>query len=368
MEQPELEQPRADRVAKAPGLAELFMCGINHRTAGAKLRRRLSWGDDERNPKDAVLITAPGRLELLACGKKQFGRAREELFRRLAMAREIKQSTLAAHSYGISGEEALHHLCRLASGLDSPTPGDSSLPRAVKRAEAQSAALAFLLDYATATGERVAAETELFLRPSTISAVAVAIAEEIFADGRQLAVGVWGDAEQDHAASLAAYMRHHKNWRFSGRVGVQTDILILSNKTFTADDLKRLVAKRPLAPLFIIDTATPSTELPNSDSVFYYDLNDLEQRALRSYPPQTIAAAEKLVEAAVRSYPHHHTIGDLGALRRSAKARAAALAAANPQLGKVELAQELATRMSAEFLAAAAPRNRRRLAKRLGSK
>lgn len=368
-------------MVKPPEIAEFFIGGINHRTAGGKLRSRLinptsggpgaggpgSGGEKPKLGKAAAVITAPGRFELLAWGEKNFNRTLAEFLARTAAASDLKASKLAAHCYRLRGIEALRHLCRLASGLDSPTPGETPLLQAVERVRVGHSALKFLLAYAATVKKRVGRETGLFLRPATISAVAVAIAEEIFADEKRLSVA-GGNAAGGNASSLLGYIRHHKNWRFSAKPSKRTDILIIAaDDNFTAAALTRLMAKRPLEPLFIIDAAIPSTELPTIDGVFYYDLNDLEQRALRASPPQTVTAAERLVAAAIRGYPRSQTTGILGELRRRTETRAAAIALAAPGLEGVELAQRVAVKLTAEFLAAAGLENRRKLAKKLAN-
>ena len=396
---PPKARPKTPRIrASHPPLKTIQMCGVNYKTAGANIRSRLEGAIPQAarfsNGSTKALIAAPQRLELLCCGGD--GVKAVEEFRQALMPCQLSR-----HTYLYKGDQALSHLCRLATGLASPTAGDPATIRAVAGLKARTnSPLRFLLDYAGQTLERIKSETDLFLMPSSLAAAATTVIKEIFAE-EPLNLSIAGgdnkggtisgagktkatpkttakaslkklggaSAEPTELASIGGYgkmlashiLQHRSNCRLRP-ISKHTHILLLASH-WSGDRIARLANQNPLQPLLVLDATTPalgSSQMPRQ-SVFYFDLNDLEQRALNAASPQTVAAAEKVVTSMVRSYPNPTRLGELGALKRALARTALSHAPHTHHRG--EAMASLANRLGSAFLNVAP--NRRLMARKL---
>ena len=392
--------PKTPRIrASHPPLKTIQMCGVNYKTAGANIRSRLEGAMPQAarfsNDSTKALIAAPQRLELLCYGGDGV-KAVEEFLQALMPCQ------LSRHTYLYKGDQALSHLCRLATGLASPTAGDPATIRAVAGLKARTnSPLRFLLDYARQTLERIKSETDLFLMPSSLVAAATTVIKEIFAEEPLNLSIVGGDnkggtisgvgktkatpkttakasslkklggasTEPTELASIGGYgkmlashiLQHRSNCRLRP-ISKHTHILLLASH-WSGDRIARLANQNPLQPLLVLDATTPalgSSQMPRQ-SVFYFDLNDLEQRALNAASPQTVAAAEKVVTSMVRSYPNPTRLGELGALKRALARTALSHAPHTHHRG--EAMASLANRLGSAFLNVAP--NRRLMARKL---
>src|SRR5688572_7954781 len=106
-----------------------LLIGLNHKTAPVHIRERLAFGDDEIPTAlaelvdqdaitEALIVSTCNRVEILAAGAEpEAGRAR--LINYLGTARSIERLALEEHVYTRYDRDAVHHLFRVASSLDS---------------------------------------------------------------------------------------------------------------------------------------------------------------------------------------------------------------------------------------------------------
>jgi len=181
----------------------LFVIGINHKTAPLGLRERLSFSkaDCERfldvlkefpQLEEAMILSTCNRAELYGIADAE---SEPSLIQALAGFHGMEPQLLQGYLY--RGEEAVGHLFRVASSLDSMVIGEAQILGQVKSAyalavEKGSAAyfLNHLLEKAFKVAKRVRSETGLARLSVSISSAATAMAEKIFGslEGRRVLI------------------------------------------------------------------------------------------------------------------------------------------------------------------------------------
>jgi len=124
---------------------KLFLTGLNHRTAPVEVRERLAF--DERVLPEALgaLKKHPGMLEgmiLSTCNRVEITVATEEqadaesVEHFLAEVRSVDRAWVSPYLYRHDGPDAIRHLFRVASSLDSMVVGEPQILGQLKHAYA----------------------------------------------------------------------------------------------------------------------------------------------------------------------------------------------------------------------------------------
>jgi glutamyl-tRNA reductase len=220
----------------------LLAVGVSHRHAPLEVRERLYLADGHAvelaaalaaEGVDAVVLSTCNRTEVyLAGGSAE--QAREELERRSGISLE---GVLA----GWDGDEAVEHLFRVSSGLDSLVPGESQILGQVRlayeaalTAGATGPLLNRLFEDALRTGKRVRTEANLAELPESVAASAV-----------ELAAGELGSLEGKRALLFGAGKMSELAARDLRRRGAE---VVVSSRTLeSAQDLAERVGGRAAA-------------------------------------------------------------------------------------------------------------------------
>ena len=300
---------------------DLALAGLNHRRAPLALRERFAL-DAQR--KDALLQAARGRLpeqvllctcnrtEWIAAGAADISESFPDLLRlHLAIEPEI----LREHFYIYHGEEALHHLCRVAAGLDSMVTGETQILGQLKDAFES----AITSGYAGAQLQRsyqrlltvaksVRHETAIGHGAVSVSSVAVQLAKQIFAHFDDKVVLLVGAGEMCELAAQAftelgvTQIRvvnrdpargQSLAQRFGGQYFPLTqlaealtsaDIVLSSTASptpiITHGIVQQAMKLRHGRPLFLIDIAMPrdiEEAVASLAQVYLYNLDDLQR-------------------------------------------------------------------------------------------
>ena len=319
----------------------ILCAGLNHRTAHLEIRERFAVRDEEMTEvlgrlrdiegvSGVVMLSTCNRVELYASGLCPI-RALEGFRSILA-----ERAGLDAPLYHHVTPQAVRHLFRVASGLDSMVIGETEILGQVKKAysvasEAGAAtrSLHKLFQHAFRVAKSVRTETQITSGPTSIGSVAVELAGKIFGSLEGLRVMILGAGEisertarslqsrgvrsvivsnrtYERAAELAAEIGgmalHFDHWEKSF---ADIDILISSTSAphaiLTPEKLAPLIHLRRGAPLFVIDLAVPRDADPainDLDGVFLYDIDSLEQIASQSLDirRQEIIHCETLID------------------------------------------------------------------------
>ncbi len=304
----------------------LLLLGMNHRTAPLSLREQYAVEDvapvlrklvDHDVVAEAVLLSTCNRVELLVCAPRlDVARLRLRSF----FERELGGGSAAEAGAGLAdalyefvGSEAVRHVFRVASSIDSMVVGEPQILGQVKdayRAAVESGACSSILtrlyQHAFGAAKRVRSETRIAERPVSVARVAAELAAEIFesmADKAALLVGA-GEMielalESMRDAGLTKVRIANRTRaraealasRFDGTAHdleevpdllARSDVVLTSiagtAAVFTRADAESALRGRGHRPLFVIDLGVPRNVDPRVDEldgVYLYDVDDL---------------------------------------------------------------------------------------------
>jgi len=171
----------------------LLVLGINHQTAPVGLRERVAFGSDAMPRALAELRAMPSVREvalLSTCNRTELYALAEDDGAALAewLASHPDAGDLHAYLYRHTDAEAVRHLFRVATGLDSLVLGEPQILGQVKEAwaVARSAGtlgqhLDRLFQHAFSTAKRARTDTRIGANPVSVASAAVRLAQESFA-------------------------------------------------------------------------------------------------------------------------------------------------------------------------------------------
>lgn len=170
----------------------IVLAGISHKTAPVEVRERLALSEEALNAslhtlvdgeivREGMIVSTCNRVEVLATIKPSYleeGKARVEGFFSSACA--VPFETFKSHLYTRDEREAVRHVFRVASSLDSMIVGEPQVLGQVRRAytravEAGTAGRVMhrLMHHAFHTAKRVRSETGIAANAVSISYMAV---------------------------------------------------------------------------------------------------------------------------------------------------------------------------------------------------
>ncbi len=173
----------------------VIVCGLNHTTAPVDLRARVAC-TPEHLPRvlgdarsalhldELAILSTCNRTELHCKTQKMDARSLLSWFATMA---GVGQDTLGHSCYRYTDEEAVGHLIRVASGMDSMVLGESQILGQVKnayeiaqRVGASGPVLHRISQHSFAAAKRIRTQTEIGRRPVSIASVAIQLAQQIF--------------------------------------------------------------------------------------------------------------------------------------------------------------------------------------------
>lgn len=311
--------------------------GLNHKTAPVEVRERVALRDGDLAGELDRLKREPGLSEgliLSTCNRVEIAMAIDdrsdagESIARFLAGRGA--SGLEGHLYTHTGADAVRHLFRVASSLDSMVVGEPQILGQLKAAYAaakENGCAGSLLDLivtrAFGVAKRVRTETDIGQSAVSISYAAVELAREIFGDlgGKKvmlIGAGKMSSLTAKHLrrqGSSEIYVTNRTHQRavelaaeFGGwiieyaqfeKTLPTVDILITSSGAphyvITEEMMRRVVRARRNRPMFVIDIAVPRNVEPSVnqiDNIFLYDIDDLQQVVERNQAGRVSAAQE----------------------------------------------------------------------------
>jgi glutamyl-tRNA reductase len=187
---------------------EIFVLGINHKTAPIEVRERVALPASETRSLLCALKSSPGVLEVVAlstCNRFEIYCAGKgdcsETVRRLLVS--FASGEIPGRCfYTLRGKDAVNHLFRVASSLDSLVVGETQILSQVKGAyltakESSTAGkyLSLLFQKALKVGKQVLTATDIAKKKVSVSSVAVDLVREIFPDLSEKVVLVIGSGK-----------------------------------------------------------------------------------------------------------------------------------------------------------------------------
>ena len=179
----------------------LWVLGLNHQTAPVELRERAAFGGDALSRAMASLRQSPQLAEavlLSTCNRTELYAVAED-GQSLAQWLESHAGDLRGYLYEHRDDEAVRHLFRVATGLDSMVLGEPQILGQVKDAWAlahDSGAIGHHLDrlfqQTFSVAKRARTDTRVGANPVSVASTAVRLAQDSFArldDSTVLLVG-----------------------------------------------------------------------------------------------------------------------------------------------------------------------------------
>jgi glutamyl-tRNA reductase len=357
----------------------LTLVGTSHKLASVEVRERVALDGASASAlaaelaaagREAVVLSTCNRTELYLAGEDgtEAQRAATAALARLA------EGDLDSHLYRLTDEAAALHLFRVAAGLDSMVPGEGEIlgqVRAAYEAGSTGPVLDRLFRSAIHAGRKARVETAIGESPSSVSAAAAALAQQVFGEleGRRVLIVGAGEVGEQTARNLlsrgatiacVANRNLERGEALARALGAEArplehvgdqlgdaDVVVSSTSAqgfvLTRSQVEEGVRGRKGTPLFVIDLAVPRDVDPavgQIDGCFLYDIDDLEAvvaetlagRRREAERAETIVAAEA---ARFREWQASlDVVPAIASLREHAEAiRTAELAKAEGRLG-----------------------------------
>ncbi len=331
---------------------DIYVLGLNHKTASVEQRECVAVAPTEMDQLLKFIKSSGHWTEVLGlstCNRTEWyviGPNNPGLLNCLRSLLNIYDRTDTWHNpevtYVKKHTEAVKHLYRVASGLDSQILGEPQILGQVKdaftlatEANTTGTILNNLFQSAFHVGKRVRSETELGAGAVSVSSAAVELANKIFSELSQrsallIGAGETGELTARHLKSrdiktlyianrtfdkagalaneLGGFALPYDN--YEQKIG-EVDIIISATNspdfTVTADAVKRVLPNRHHRPLFLIDIAVPrdiDPQLNKLDNVFVNDIDDLNTIVNKNLDLRRdeIPVAEKIIQEEISSF------------------------------------------------------------------
>jgi glutamyl-tRNA reductase len=292
--------------------------------AGRSFLRRLA---QEGAAAEAVLLSTCNRTEIYAVVEDEDARSR--ILDLLAEDRGVERESLDRDTYWLTDAEAVRHLYRVASSLDSMVVGEAQILGQVREAyraateeQCTGPVLNRLFHTSLRVGKKVRSETGIGDSSLSVPHVAVKLAEEVFGTLRDRQALVLGAGEMSELVIKhlkgrgvgeirIANRSSERARRLAERVGgravpfgalfdelTEVDVVVSSTGAgewvVRSETVAAALASRE-EPLFFIDIAVPRDVDPvvqTLERAFVYDIDDLQAVVERNTDDRG-AAAEK---------------------------------------------------------------------------
>jgi glutamyl-tRNA reductase len=306
---------------------ELVVVGLNHNTAPIQLRECLAFPENKMenalrkvhavpSVKENMIVSTCNRVEVYAA-TRQTDKAILDLKLFLSQYHGLPLREFEKNLYAFVGEEAVKHIFRVASSLDSMVVGEPQILGQIKSAyemavESRTSGVILhrLLHRAFHVAKRVRSETMIGDSAVSVSSVAVELAQKIFETLEKKTVLLIGAGEM---CELAA--RHlvsggvEKVWvtnrtyeravslaqEFNGEAILfdnmyqglrRVDIVISATDSpqylIRHDQMAKMIKERKQNPIFFIDIADPRNIEPSVgdiENIYLYNIDDLKKVA-----------------------------------------------------------------------------------------
>ena len=301
----------------------LIALGLNHLTAPVSLREQVAFDSDaagkalhdlrhQPGVEEAMILSTCNRTELYVSVKAGAESAPQVW---LNQHHQLTPGKLDEFLYRHDEDDAVRHMFRVATGLDSMVLGEPQILGQVKDAyqmarDAQSlgAPMDRLLQHTFAVAKRVRTDTRIGAHTVSVAFTAVRLAEQVFTDLRQACVLLIGAGDTVELAArhlvdkqvrrlIVANRTLENAQELASRHGgyaialhdlpqhlAEADIVISSTASrvpvVTRAMVEKAIKARRHKPVFMVDIAVPrdiEEGVGKLDDVYLYGIDDLKQ-------------------------------------------------------------------------------------------
>lgn len=338
---------------------DLFVVGLSWRTAPVSVREKLAYRDDElvealdqllSSPDidEAIIVSTCNRVEIYGstppAQSASVEAATAEARAFLSRSRGVDAESLSDQLYEHVQLEAVRHVFRVASALDSMVVGESQILGQVKgaygfasKAAATGQMLNRCMQQAFTVAKRVRTETGISRGAANVSSVAVELAKHVFDDLGGKTVLVIGAGKMSvlaarhlHASGAAEIVVTNRSeqkaeelaaeidgvaepWEDLRELLTEADVVISSTASkqpvLTKKLMKSVVKARRYRRLVIVDIAVPrdvDRAVGDLDGVFLFDIDDLQTIVAENLKERTreADAADEIIATEVVAFEH----------------------------------------------------------------
>lgn len=320
----------------------LLAYGINHQTAPIAVREKLAFSPEtipdtlkaltaEEGIEEAVIISTCNRTEIYANLSTYF-----PLQQWLQKEKEIKHIDLSAYDYAFHDIDAVRHMMRVASGLDSMVLGEPQIFGQIKQAYqfAQEAGtigvfLQQLFPAIFQTSKHIRTNTDICTHPVSLAYTITQLAKKLHGDLSGCHALLVGSGEMIELVARHLHQNDIKNLTFANRTIEKTQALAdtLQGTTHPISHIPELLPTTDIVisatrsqlpiigkgmletatnsrkpnPLLLVDLAVPrdiEAESAALDSIHLYNIDDLQEMIASNLEnrQQAAAHAESLIE------------------------------------------------------------------------
>lgn len=328
---------------------KIINIGMNHKTAPVELRERLAYDPEKTDDilgflidfdviKEALYLSTCNRVEVIVVTDDEDA-TRRTIISHVCNIGGISQDKVFSFIYMFKDLDAVRHVFRVSSSLDSMVVGEPQILGQIKEAYAKAVKcrttgviLNTLMHRAFHVAKKVRTETGICESAVSVSYAAVELAKKIFDTLFEKKVLLIGAGEMSeltarhlmgqgvkevvvanrtfkHAVELASKFNSHPiSFDEIDSYLVEADIVITSTASpqaiITRDKVKGIIRKRRNRPLFFIDIAVPrdvEPEINDLNNVYVYDIDDLKgiTRINMEQRRQEAIKAERIIEEEV---------------------------------------------------------------------
>lgn len=337
----------------------IVIIGLSHKTAPVEIREKLAFAPTAMEKPlrqmlelptitEGLIVSTCNRVELCAVTKEPDA-AIAELRRFLAEYHEVTPEEINENLFDYQGEEAIRHLFRVSSSLDSMVLGEPQILGQIKTAygyaaEFKTAGLILnrFLHKAFSVAKRVRTETAIASNAVSVSFAAVELARKIFDRLDNKGVMIIGAGEMCELAArhfvangISKVLVTNRTFEraekmaaeFDGKAVpfdsfvdhlAEVDIIMTStgapNFILGKRQMEEVLKRRKNRPMFLIDIAVPRDIDPKVNDIsntYLYDVDDLQgvvQANLKERQKEA-GKAEAIVEQEIGQF--HLWLGNL---------------------------------------------------------
>ncbi len=330
----------------------ILIVGLSHKTAPIEIREKLSFPvqiiEDalksllsSYDVNEGVILSTCNRVEVIAAGS-DLDKGIWGVKRFLSEFHGIPVEELEEHFYVHTSEDAIKHLFRVSSGLDSMVLGEPQILGQTK--DAYSYSLQYnsagtiinkLFHKTFSVAKRIRTETNIGSSAVSISFAAVELAKKIFGglDGKSVMLvgaGEMAELAAKHLISNGVREIMVANRTYERAVDMargfrgtpimfreftlylkDVDIVITSTAApkfiIRPEQIGKVIKERKNKPMFLIDISVPRNIDPlvnNIDNVYVYDIDDLSGVVAANLKERAKEAqeAEKIIDEEIEKF------------------------------------------------------------------
>lgn len=332
---------------------EIRCVGLSHKTASIDVRESIAFeGEDEvkqmlkilmnQGVKEVVLLSTCNRTEIYYIPIKEGFEVRERIVQSLADFKGVRRDSFSPFLYDMAGIEAVRHLYRVASSMDSMVVGEPQVLGQVKEAwrwakdaNCIGTTLNRIFERAFKISKEIRTVTKIGFGGVSIGSIAVDLAKKVFGSLSRVTVLLIGAGKMAEAVakalSFAGAMkvmvanrtidRAHKvadrfAWGSADLSDIvslvaQSDVVIASvyapDYLITSQLMEKVIRMRRGRAIFLIDIGVPRVidpEVSKMDGVYAYNIDDFNEivKEHLSKRSQDLGKAEEIISMEIEKF------------------------------------------------------------------